>query len=83
MASDDQTLAALSRSKVQLPDGTYVAHRAYEKINEQVKAGRPWAKCPNCGDPYPLDREGADGTMCSTECWDDYAAYVQNPGGGW
>jgi hypothetical protein len=62
-------------------DGNYVRHLAYVEINEQVKAGRPWSKCPNCGNVYPV--ETGNDTTCSIVCWNEYAAYVQGEVLGW
>lgn len=73
---DDHELVSMSQQYSQAHDGTYVTHTAYAEINRQVMAGRQWAKCPNCGNPYPLDREGATWEVCSVECYDDYVAYL-------
>lgn len=78
MATDEE-LVLRTKSYDQNPDGTYVSHKAYEEINAQVAAGRAWSKCPNCGDPYPMDREGSNSTTCSRKCFDEYLAYVINP----
>lgn len=72
----DEQLVAMTQQYDQGRDGNYVAHDGYALINAQVKAGRPWAKCPNCGQPYPLDRPGANESICSPECYDAYVKYV-------
>jgi hypothetical protein len=78
---EDHELIAMTQQYDQTPDGEYVTHLAYAEINRQGAAGRQWAKCPNCGDPYPLDREGAGDTVCSTKCFDEYLIYVTNESG--
>jgi hypothetical protein len=78
--SDDE-IVAMTHSYDRTPGGEYITHLAYQEINHQGAAGRQWAKCPNCGNPYPLDRPGSNETTCSQRCWDDYAAYVMNPDG--
>lgn len=65
----------LRRARESYGDG-YVLHDAYELINQEVAAGIIWNKCPNCGCPYRLDAEGANGTTCSAACWDEFAADV-------
>lgn len=80
MSHTDEELIALALSYNRNPDGTFVRHDAYAEINRQVAAGRPWSKCPDCGNVYPMDREGADETTCSVRCRYSYAAYVMNPG---
>jgi hypothetical protein len=75
----DPEIVAMTQQYTQTPQGEYVTHLAYEEINRQVAAGRPWAKCPNCGDPYPLDRPGASSGICSKKCHDEYADYLNNP----
>lgn len=52
-------------------------HIAYSIVNEQVRAGIPWNKCPNCGSPYRTDREGCSGTLCSERCDDEYRVYLR------
>lgn len=69
----------LEQARIEHSDG-YVLHDAYDLINEQVAAGIPWNKCPNCGSPYRLDSEGANGTTCSQRCWDEFAASIME---GW
>lgn len=78
MNRTDAELVSMSKSYEVKPDGTYVAHEAYREINEQVADGRPWAKCPNCGLPYPLDMPGASISVCSEACYQAYASYVMN-----
>jgi len=75
-ALEDHELIAMTQQYSVDHDGAYVAHIGYAKINEQVAAGRPWAKCSDCGNPYPLDREGASGDFCSFTCHDSYIAYL-------
>jgi hypothetical protein len=72
----DHEIVAMTQQYTQTHDGKYVAHLAYEEINRQVAEGRQWAKCPNCGNPYPLDKPGATPDTCSQECFDDYVAYL-------
>lgn len=74
----DQELVGMTHSYGQTRDGDFVTHLAYEEINRQVAGGRQWAKCPNCGNPYPLDRPGATGDICSRECSDEYLAYLNS-----
>lgn len=52
-----------------------VLHLAYGLIDEQIKAGIPWTKCPNCGSPFRTDYRST-GNVCSDECWDAYAEYL-------
>lgn len=73
---EDHELVAMTQQYSQTHDGEYVTHLAYREINEQVAAGRPWAKCPNCGNPYPLDKAGALTGACSPECFEDYLNYL-------
>ena len=56
--------------------GNYVTHLAYEEINRQGAAGRQWAKCPNCGNPYPLDKPGATADICSPKCAAAFLIYL-------
>lgn len=72
----DQELVAMTQQYTQDHDGNYVTHLAYEEINRQGAEGRQWAKCPNCGNPYPLDKPGATPDICSRECHDAYVAYL-------
>lgn len=62
--------------------GTYNVdplHMAYALLNADILAGGPqWYKCANCGKPYS-SAQGANETVCSMKCWDDYLAYVMNP----
>jgi hypothetical protein len=75
----DHEIVAMTQQYDQTHDGEYVTHLAYEEINRQGAAGRQWSKCPNCGNPYPLDKPGANMDTCSSECWDGYVAYVNQP----
>lgn len=80
-AMTDEQLVAMTQQYSQTRNREYVAHEAYKAINEQVKEGRQWAKCPNCGNPYPLDKEGANGTTCSPHCHNEYLDYVMGVAG--
>jgi hypothetical protein len=62
--------------------GDPVLHMAYQIINEQTFMGIQWAKCPNCGSPFRMDREGAGDTLCSDTCFDEYSAYIATEGRG-
>lgn len=73
---EDDELVAMTQQYSQTYDGDYITHQAYAEINKQVMGGRQWAKCPNCGNPYPLDREGATPDICSAKCYDEYVAYL-------
>lgn len=74
--TSDQELVAMTQQYTQTHDGAYVCHEAYEEINRQVAAGRPWSKCQNCGNPYPMDLEGASssGIHCSDRCYSEAVA---------
>lgn len=77
---EDHELVAMTQQYTQDHDGNFVTHLAYEEINRQIKEeGRQWCKCANCGNPYPLSDDWGDMTVCSTDCWNDYAAYISNP----
>lgn len=56
----------------------YVLHRAYGIVNRQQATGTPWGKCTNCGSPYKRDSEGADETVCSSTCWQEFCDYIQS-----
>lgn len=75
---EDHELIALTQQYDKDRDGVYVCHTAYEQINQQVAAGRPWAKCVNCGQPYPRDRKGSGPEMCSTDCENSYLLYLND-----
>jgi hypothetical protein len=75
----DEELVAMTQQYDQTLQGEYVTHLAYEEINRQGADGRQWAKCPNCGNPYPLDKPGAGDTVCSEVCFQEYLAYLNNP----
>ena len=72
----DEEIVAMTQQYTQTHDGKYVTHLAYEEINRQGAAGRQRAKCPNCGNPYPLDKPGATPDICSSECALDYLTYL-------
>lgn len=56
-------------------------HKAIAAINIRVRDhGEHWSKCANCGYPYQLTDEWGDSTVCSQECFNDYLAYLNNPG---
>lgn len=76
---EDHEIVAMTQQYSQDRKGSYVTHVAYEEINRQGEAGRQWAKCPNCGNPFPLDKSGAGGTVCSERCHDQYVDYLMNP----
>jgi hypothetical protein len=79
MALTDDEIVAMTQQYTQGRGGGYVCHDAYDEINRQGGEGRQWTKCPNCGNPYPLNKPGANDTTCSSGCWAEYAAYVMNP----
>lgn len=83
MKLTDEEIVAMTQQYTQTHDGKYVTHLAYEEINRQGAEGRQWAKCPNCGNPYPLDKPGANMDTCSQECWDQYAAYINEEASRW
>jgi hypothetical protein len=64
----DEQLIAMTQQYSLTVDGSYICHEAYELINAQVKAGREWSKCQDCGNPYPLDKEGCTFNHCSKSC---------------
>lgn len=74
----DAQLITMTQQYSQARDGSYIAHLAYERINEQVTAGRPWNKCLDCGTPYPLDQEGAGSEFCSSRCEAETLTYLHN-----
>lgn len=37
------------------------------------------ATCANCGERYLITPEWSDGTVCSQQCYTQYAAYLSNP----
>lgn len=74
----DEQIVVMTQQYDRTRDGEFIVHLAYDEINRQGSEGRQWAKCPNCGNPYPLDKPGAGDTVCSTECFEAYAAYVTN-----
>lgn len=78
--SDDE-IVAMTHSYDLTPGGEYITHLAYQEINRQGATGRQWAKCPNCGNPYPLDRPGATPDICSDECFQQYTEYLYNEAG--
>lgn len=73
---EDHQLVAMTQQYHVDRQGEYVCYEAYEIINEQVRNGRPWAKCRDCGNPFPLDKPGATGSMCSEKCERAYAHYL-------
>lgn len=72
----DDELIAMSQQYESTHAGDYIAHLAYAEINRQGSEGRQWHKCPNCGNPYPLDRPGAGQEVCGRQCFDAYVAYL-------
>lgn len=74
----DAELISMTQQYEKTHDGKYIAHLAFGEINKQVSSGRTWAKCANCGNPYPLDRPDCDGTVCSKDCFDQYLAYINS-----
>ena len=78
---EDHELVAMTQQYGLTHSGAYVCHEAYEEINRQVAAGRPWSKCSNCGNPYPLDKPGSSGTHCSEKCCDEETADLMHAGG--
>lgn len=72
----DSELITMTKQYTQDLQGNYIAHLAYEEINRQVENGRNWSKCPNCGEPYPLDQEGASMDFCSEGCYIAYVNYL-------
>ena len=81
--TSDPELVSMTQQYTQAHSGEYVAHLAYEEINRQVAAGRPWSKCQNCGTPYPMDKEGvsSSGIHCSDSCYNAALADLMNPRG--
>lgn len=73
---EDHEIVAMTQQYTQDHDGNYVTHLAYAEINRQGAAGRQWAKCPNCGNPYPLDKPGATADICSPECAAAFLIYL-------
>jgi rubredoxin len=78
--SDDE-IVAMTHSYDLTPGGEYITHLAYQEINRQCATGRQWAKCPNCGNPYPLDKPGASSDVCSDTCFQQYTEYLYNEAG--
>lgn len=76
----DHEIVAMTQQYTQTHDGEYVTHLAYQEINRQVAAGRGWAKCQDCGNPFPQDREGSSSERCSLLCRSNYADYLK---GAW
>jgi hypothetical protein len=76
--TDDELIAMTQQYSLDR-DGKFIVHLAYEEINKQVRCGRDWMKCHNCGNAYPLDREGASTAACSEKCFTDYIEYLNNP----
>ncbi len=72
----DAEIVAMTQQYTQALDGIYVTHLAYEEINRQGAAGRQWAMCVNCGNPYPHDKPGCDPDTCSEGCYNDYVNYL-------
>lgn len=57
-----------------------VVHKIYAAINIGIRdRGERWSKCANCGEPYQLNEEWKDETVCSQSCFQSYLSYVQNP----
>lgn len=69
MVTDDQIVVMTQQYTVTRDGEAYICHLGYEEINRQVKNGRPWSKCMDCGTPFPLDSAEAIGSdFCSTQC---------------
>ena len=79
MKYTDEELVAMTKQYGLAKNGQYVSHIAYEEINRQGSEGRQWAKCANCGNPYPLSPEWGNDTICSQDCFDSYVAYLNDP----
>ena len=73
MTYTDDELVAMTQQYEETHDGAYIAHLAYIEINNQVRLGRPWSKCSNCGNPYPVE---VMADMCSEECLNQYVDYL-------
>lgn len=83
MTYTDDELVAMSQQYTETRGSSlyheqFIAHLAYAEINNQVRHGRPWAKCVDCGNPYPLDKPGTEVDLCSQACAERYAAYINN-----
>jgi hypothetical protein len=74
-AVTDEQLVAMTQQYTQTRQGVFICHLAFEEINAQVRKGRAWCKCIDCGNPYPYDREGASGEFCSEACEAKSLAY--------
>jgi hypothetical protein len=62
------------------PDA-HPTHKMYAEINIGVlERGEIWSKCANCGTPYELTEAWSNDTVCGKPCFNDYAAYLNNPG---
>lgn len=72
----DAEIVAMTQQYTQDHAGNYITHLAYKEINRQGATGRQWAKCANCGDPYPKDRPGSGSEICSPDCFDSYRDYL-------
>lgn len=72
----DDEIVSMTQQYSQDQDGNFISHVAYEEINNQVNSGRQWSKCPNCGNPYPLDKEDTSSTYCSSKCAKEYLEYI-------
>ena len=78
----DAEIVAMTHSYDMTRDGSeYICHLAYKEINRQGAEGRQWAKCPNCGNPYPMDQESAMWDCCSPTCFEQYVKYVADVAG--
>lgn len=57
-------------------------HRAYALINIGVRdRGEVWSKCANCGHPYMHTEQWSHFTVCSEQCFREFADSVAV--GGW
>lgn len=55
-------------------------HKEIAAINIRVRDhGEQWSKCANCGDPYQITPEWTETTVCSTNYFSEYRAYLMNP----
>jgi hypothetical protein len=78
--SDDE-IVAMTQQYTQTRDGEYITHLAFWEINRQGATGRQWAKCVNCGNPYPLDKPGGTSGTCGPDCFQQYTEYLFNEAG--
>lgn len=69
MNHTDSELIEMAKS-----DDSHIRDEVHRIVIEQGRGGRYWAKCPHCGEIYPMDRDRASACACSDECWDGYIA---------